>query len=463
MGSLSASLNIAVQSMQAEQTAIQTTTNNIANVNTPGYSRQVANFDDNPPVQVGDLTLGSGVDISQVTSLRDSILDLRVNQETQQQGALNSFISAGQQIQSLFNETSGSGLQSSLTAFFNSLSALSTNPSDLNTRQGVLTAAQNLASSFNQASNNLSTIQQSEDLAVTQSVNQINTLTAQIASVNTQVSAATISGQNPGPFVDERQQLINQLSNLVDVSSIDAGDGSLTLTTSSGAPLVVGGQSFQLSTQTNPATGVQDVYSQGSDITSKLTGGELAGQIQIRDQEIPSVLSSLDSLASGLATAVNTQNAQGFDLNGDAGGNIFAAPPAGGTGAAGSMAITMTDPSLIAASGGPAPGSAGDNTNANALLAIQNQTIVNGQTPLNAYTNLVFKIGNDVSTAQSNQQSGSLVLQQLQNLQAGVSGVDVNEESANLIRFQSAYQASAQLSGIIDELMQTTINMVPVT
>jgi flagellar hook-associated protein 1 len=463
MGSLSASLNIAVQSLQAEQTAIQTTTNNIANVNTPGYSRQVADFEDTPPVQFGDLTLGSGVQINQITSLRDSILDLRVNQETQQQGALNSFISAGQQIQSLFNETSGTGLQSSITAFFNSLSALSANPSDQNTRQGVLTAAQNLASAFKQTSTNLSSIQQSADLSVTQSVNQINTLTSQIAAVNVQVAAATGAGQNPGPFIDQRQQLINQLSNLVDVSSIDAGNGSLTLTTTSGAPLVVGGQSFQLSTQTNPATGFQDVYSQGTDITSNITGGELAGQIQTRDQEIPYVLSSLDSLASNLATAVNTQNAQGFDLNGNAGGNIFVPPPAGGAGAASSLAVAITDPSLIAASGGPAPGSSGDNTNANALLAIQNQAIVNGQTPINAYSNLVFKIGNDVSTAESNQQSGSAVLQQLQNLQQGVSGVDVNEESANLIRFQSAYQASAQVSGIIDQLMQITINMVPVS
>jgi len=461
MGSLSASLNISLQSLQAEQTAIQTTSNNIANVNTPGYSRQAANFDDNPPVTIGTLTLGSGVHISQVTSLRDSILDLRVNQETSQQGALNSFISAGQQIQSLFNEPSGSGLQSSLSSFFNSLSALSANPSDQNTRQGVLTAAQNLASSFHQASNNLTTIQRSQDLAVTQSVNQINTLTAQIASVNTQVAAATGAGQNPGPFIDQRQQLINQLSNLVDISSIDAGNGSLTLTTSSGAPLVVGGQSYQLTTQTNPATGFQDVYSQGADITTSITGGQLAGQIQIRDQQIPSILSSLDSLASNLATAVNTQNQQGYDLNGNVGGNIFVPPPAGGVGAANSLAVAITDPSLIAASGGPGPGSPGDNTNANALLAIQNQAIVNGQTPLNAYSSLVFNIGNSVSTAQANQQSGGLVLQQLQNLQAGVSGVDINEESANLVRFQAAYQASAQVSGIIDQLMQITINMIP--
>lgn len=462
MGSLSASLNISLQSLETEQTAIQTTTNNIANANTPGYSRQVANFDDNVPVQIGNLTFGTGVHISQITSLRDAVLDLRVNQETQQQGSLNAFISGGQQIQALFNETAGSGLQSNLSAFFNSLSSLSANPSDLNSRQAVLTAAQNLASSFNQTSKNLSAIQFSQDLGVTQSVSQINALTSQIAAVNKQVAAAIGVGQNPGPFVDQRQQLINKLSNLVDVSSIAAGDGTVTLTTTSGAPLVVGGQSYQLTTSTNPATSFQDVFSQGTDITKSITAGQLAGQIQLRDQEIPSVQNSLDSLASGLATAVNTQNGLGFDLNGNPGGNIFVPPPAGGAGAAQSLAVAITNGSQIAASGGPAPGSPGDNTNANALLAIQNQTIINGQTPLNAYSDLVFRIGNDMSTAQSNEQSGSLVLQQLQDLQGGVSGVDINEESANLVRFQAAYQASAQISGIIDQLMQVTINMVPV-
>jgi flagellar hook-associated protein 1 FlgK len=460
MGSLSTSLNIATSSLLAEEGAIETTTNNIANVNTPGYSRQRPNLEENPPVEFGTLTLGTGVNLSGVTSLRDSILDLRVNQETQQQGQLNSFISGGQQIQALFNETNGAGLQSPLTAFFSSLSSLSANPSDLNVRQSVITAAQNLANAFNQTSNSLTTQQRNTDLSVTQSVNQINTLTSQIAAVNTQVTAASAVGQNPGPFIDQRQQLINQLSNLIDVSQIDAGNGSLTLTTSSGAVLVVGGQNFQLTTAPDASTGLQHIFSQGADITSKITGGQLAGQLQIRDQEIPAIQSSLDTLASGLANAVNTQNAAGFDLNGAAGGNIFNPPPAGGVGAASSLSVAITDPKKIAASAGPAPGSPGDNTNANALLAIQNQNIAGGETPLNYYSNLVFKVGNDVSTAQTNQQSGSLVLQQIQNLQGGVSGVDINEEAANLVRYQNAYSASAQVAATIDSLMQTTINMV---
>ncbi len=165
-------------------------------------SRQRPDLEETPPIQIGRLTFGTGVQLRQVVSLRDLILDLRVNQETQQQGKLEGFLGSAQQIQSFFNETAGTGLQTNLTAFFNSLSQLATNPSDLNVRQAVLTAAQNLSTSFNQASRNLSSLQTSANLNVSQSVSQINTLTAQIATVNAQISAAQSANRNPGPFVD---------------------------------------------------------------------------------------------------------------------------------------------------------------------------------------------------------------------------------------------------------------------
>jgi flagellar hook-associated protein 1 FlgK len=138
----------------------------------------------------------------------------------------------------------------------------------------------------------------------------------------------------------------------MDVSSIDAGNGSLTLTTNNGAPLVVGGQSFALTSQADPTTGLQHIFSQGSDITSKIASGQLAGQLQIRDQEIPAIQTSLDALAAGLANSVNAQHQAGFDLNGAAGGNCFVPPPATGVGAAAGLAVAITDPSKIAASEG---------------------------------------------------------------------------------------------------------------
>jgi flagellar hook-associated protein 1 FlgK len=444
-----------VTHLQAGLRGLSSTSNNIANVNTPNFSRQRPDLEETSPVQIGGLTFGTGVQLKQVVSLRDSILDLRVNQETQQQGQLEGFLGPAQQIQSIFNETAGAGLQTNITAFFNSLSQLSTSPSDPNTRQAVLSTARNLATSFNQASVNLSNLQSSVNLSVTQSVSQINTLATQIAGVNAQASAAVTSGNNPGPFIDQRQQLLNQLSNLVGISEINAGNGSLTITTTNGAPLVVGGQSFQLTTQTN-ASGFQDILSQGTKITAQITGGELAGQLQIRDQEIPAVQNSLDTLAFNLSSAVNTQHRAGFDLNGNAGGNLFT-PLAGVGGAANQISVAITDPKLVAAS---RDGTAGDNSNAKSLLALENQNIIVGEKPLDFYGNLVFKLGNDVSNAQSNQQAGSQVLNQIQNLQGGISNVDINEESANLIRFQNAYEASARVVTVINTLLDATIGLV---
>jgi flagellar hook-associated protein 1 FlgK len=456
MSSLSSSLGIAVRSLLAEQGALETTSNNIANVNTPGYAKQRPDLVEAPTVQLGSLVFGTGVQLQQITSLRDSILELRLHQETQQQGKLDAFIGSSQQIQSLLNEAAGNGLQAPLTAFFNSLSQLATNPSDMNLRQGVLTAAKNLAGAFNQTATNLVTLQSNVDRSVVQSVNGINDLTAKIAQVNAQVSAAVGSGQNAGAFIDQRDLLIRQLSAQVDVSVIDAGKGSITLTTSSGAPLVVGNQSFTLTTATDATTGFQHVFSQGQDITAKITRGALAGQLQTRDTEIPSVLTGLDTLAAGLANSVNAQHQAGFDLNGAAGGNFFVPPPAGGVGAAAALQVALTDPAKIAASG---TGAAGDNTNINAINALQSQAIAGGKTPMDFYAGVVFNVGNDLATAQSAQQTQGLVLQQLQNMRGAVSGVSLDEEAANLIRFQRAFQAAGQVASVVNQLFDVAINL----
>jgi len=443
--------------MLADEAALSTTSNNIANANTPGYSRETANFAEAPPVQWGGQLYGTGVELTGITSQQSGVLQQLLNQDTQQQSQYNSFLTTMQQVQTLFNETSGSGLQSSITAFFNSLQQLSTDPSNTMYRQAVLTSAQNMAQNFNSASASLATLQQNADTSVTQSVNQINSLLPQIAQLNSQVSEAQSTGQNAGAFLDQRNQLITQLSGLINVSEIDAGNGNITLTTANGAPLVVGNKSFQLTTQPDSATGFQEVYSQGNNITSTISGGALGGALQARDTTIPSIISSLDSLASNLETSFNSVNQAGFDLNGNPGGNFFVPPPAGGTGAAATMSVAITDPAQIAAS---LNGTAGDNSNVNAMLALQNQAIVNGQTPLNAYSNLVFQIGNDVSTAQSEQQGAQASIQQVQNQIGSVSGVSINEEAANLIQYQQAYQAAAQVASVIQSLTSTVITMV---
>lgn len=456
MGTLSSSLSIAVGAMETDQAALSTTANNIANANTPGYTRQTANLAEVAPVSYGGLIVGDGVQLQKVVSQRSSLLETQLDQETQQQGKYNALLGSMQQVQALFNETSGTGLQSSISNFFNSVQQLSNNPSNTSLRAGVLTAAQNLAQNFHSTASNLVSLQRNADLSVGQTVTQINTLTAQIAQLNGEVTNATQTGQNPGMFIDQRDQLINQLSGLVDVSEISAGNNGLTLTTTGGANLVVGNQSFNLTSQADPVTGFQRVYSQGSDITSSITGGSLGGDIQARDSAIPSVLSSLDSLAANLGNSLNSVNKSGTDLNGNPGGNLFVPPPANGQGAASQMAVAITDPAKIAAS---LDGSSGDNSNLTAMLSLQNQAIVQGQTPMNAYSSLIFNIGNQVSTAQSETQSSQTLSQQIQNQIGSISGVSINEEAANLVQFQQAYQAAAQVASVINSLTSTAINL----
>ncbi len=326
-------------------------------------------------------------------------------------------------------------------------------------RQGVLTAAGDMAQAFNNVAGSLQQQQTSLDLNVTQDVQQVNVLTGQIAGLNNQISQLQGTNQDPSALLDQRNVLIGQLSGLIDVSSFQSDNG-LTLTTSNGTALVVGSQSFALTTQTN-TSGMQDIYSQGNDITSDLTSGALAGLIQARDQTIPSLQSGLDTLAAGLSNDLNTANQQGYDLNGNAGGNLFTPPPASGQGAAASMQVAITDPSLIAASSDPnSPASNGNLTN---LSAVQNEAIANSQSPADYYGNLVFQVGNDVSNSSTQASASQAILTQLQDQLGSISGVSLNEEAANMVQYQNAFNAAAEVVTTINDMLYTVINMGTLT
>jgi flagellar hook-associated protein 1 FlgK len=453
MSGLNASLATALSGLITEQGALQTTTNNVSNVNTPGYSRQEPVLVASDPVVVNPLTFGTGVTLQNVESIRDPILESRIQQETQTQGQYSSLAQALQQTQIDFTSNTGD-IGSAISSFFDSVNQLSTNPADLSLRQGTLTAAGNVATSFNTAANNLTQQRTNLDLSVVQTVGQINQFSQQIARLNGLVGNLQNVGENAGTFIDQRTQLIDQLSALTDVSVIPS-DNTLTLTTANGVPLVTGQQSFQLQTQTNSA-GLHDVYSQGTNITGTITSGQLGGTIQARDRQIPAFQTQLDTLAAGLANAVNTVQAGGFDLNGVAGTNLFTPPPVSGVGAAASLSVALTNPALIAASSDGTPGS---NGNAEVLYALRNQAVISSQTPTAYYSGIVFNVGNETANANAEQNASALVLQQLNDQRASISGVSLDQEAANLVRYQQAYSASAQVISAINSMMQTVINM----
>ncbi len=451
MGSLNSAMWIAAHALDVNQGALDVTTNNIANANTPGYSREVVDLSEGTPVEIGNLTFGTGVNLQQVQSVRNQVLTLQIAEQTTQQSGAQTQLNSLQQVQALFADPT-QGIGTNLTAFFNSLSQLSTDPTNGAQRSAVITAAQNLATSFNQTAQSLTSNQATLNQSVSNTVNQINGLTKQIAQINAQVGQMQQLGKDPGALLDQENQLINQLSQLTNVSETQTQQG-LTLTTGNGTALVVGNQSYALQVGSG-TNGMQDVFSQGQDITSTIQGGALGGTIQVRDQDIPGLMTQLNTLASQFADGINAAQAKGFDLNGNPGQPLFSYNAAG---AASSFAVATTDPNAIAASSDGTPGSDGNIAN---LMAVETQPLPSGQTPTDSYATLVAQSGTFASQAQAEVTATTTSLNQLNDQLGSISGVSINEETANLLNYQNAFGAAARVVSTINQLTATVLNMM---
>jgi flagellar hook-associated protein 1 FlgK len=453
MATLSSALSSAVQSLNADTGALQITNNNIANANTPGYSREVPVFEEAAPTDEGNSSVDNGVVLEGFQSVRDQLVSSQIQQETQAQGSANAQLASLQQIQPTFT-TSTQDIGTETSALFASISSLSTDPTSSASRESVLTAGQNLAQAFNTASSTLTSQQAGLNTQVTQDVSQINQITQQIAALNPQIAQLTATGQDGGTLQDQQNQLVLSLSALTNVSVTQTAEGE-TLTTGNGTPLVEGSQSFALQTAPNSA-GMQQVLDQNRDnITASVTGGDLGGSIQTRDQTIPGLLTSLNTLANQFGTAFNAAQAKGFNQNGTAGGNFFNVPSTI-AGSAADISMAITNPTQIAAS---SDGSAGSNGNLANLTAVQTTALPAGQTPGDAYAGLVFQVGSLTSnaTAESNATTASLL--QLNDQLSSESGVSIDEESTNLITYQTAYEAAARVVTTIQAMFTVAVAM----
>jgi flagellar hook-associated protein 1 FlgK len=454
MGGLNTSLLVGMQALDATQAALEATSNNIANANTPGYTREIAQFSENTETNTDGQVSGGGVTLDGLQSVRDELLNLQIQQQTSLQSSADTQSSALQQIQSSFSSSSGNDISSELAAFSSSLSQLSANPTSSAVQQGVLSAGQNLANAFNSTANALTSAQSYADGQVTQTVAQINSLTSQIAQLNSQLSQSATASNGGGTIEDQRDELVQQLSALTGISVTQSSDGE-TITTGNGTPLVMGGQSFTLQT-TAGSDGMQQVLdSNGNNITASIQGGTLGGAIQVRDQTVPGFLAQLNTLASQFATAFNDAQKKGFDSTGKAGQDFFTVP-ANPADAASGITVAISNPSLIAIS---SDGSAGSNGNIANLSATLTNVLPSGQTPAASYASLVYQVGNAASNASAESTAIGLNLQQLTNQQGSVSAVSTDEETTNLIRFQTAYEAAARIVSTIQQLSTVTLDM----
>ncbi|MGA3185666.1 MAG: flagellar hook-associated protein FlgK [Bryobacteraceae bacterium] len=453
MGLLTTLLN-ASQALDVYGQEFNTIQNNIANQNTPGYAEQSVTLvaDSFNPSEA----LYGGISTGPMDSTRSPYLEQAVQTQTTLLGTAEQQVSDLTPLQSMFDLSSTTGISGSLDSFFNSASALSVSPNDAVARQNVITQAQTVATSFNQAASGISTASGNIEQETSDSLASINQIAGDLASINN--DAGNASGTTDAGLSAQQNADLENLSEIANFTVVPTTNGQINVYLGGQTPLVMGNQAFNVSANfSTPQTVIQD--SVGNNITSQITGGQLGAQIQENNTTLPGYMSSLNSLAKSFADTVNTTLSGGVDANGNAPTTNLFTYNSSAT-AAYTLAVTpgFTGSQIAAASAS----SPGGNGNALALANLSTASDDNGFTFTEAFGNLGQTVGTDVSTATNNQTEQQNLVTQAQAQRAAVSGVSLNTEAAKLLEFQESYTAVAKVVTTLNSLTDALMNMMPV-
>ncbi len=449
-------LNIAKDSLLSHQTAINLTGTNIANANTPGYSRQRAAFS----------TLVQSVEIAGIERIYDQFLGVQLNEQANDLGDSEAKKDALGRIEMTFNETDGGGINELLNKFWGAWENLSANPSGQAERQTLVSVSQSLTSMFRSYSSELLSAQDDANTRIPVLVNQVNDYASDIADINTRISlAGTDNTDNPAlnSLRDKRANLLSELAEIVDFHSVKDSKDAISVFLSNGMPLVEGGQTWELDVVTEDQTSFHNIiFKDDPDkviINSSITKGRLAAFLEIRDTTAKGYMDSLDELAKTLVSEVNAQHKLGYDMSQNLGGDFFVFDT--GVEEARYMKVSadiIADINKIAAS----ETVNGDGGNAVSMNTIKDELAMNaGKSTFSSYySSLVAQVGQDVAYVNRSFDHHTNLMRQLTNRREGISGVSIDEEMMNLIRYQTGYNASARLFSAAQELADTLMNLV---
>lgn len=456
MSGLFDSLSVVSNSLNAQRLGMDLVGQNLANVNTPGYSKRTVALAEVPSTDAN--SAGRGVTVSEIRSTRDGLIAGRLTQE-QPGMSMDSTVGDALSVAESSLGQSGSSLDAALQQFFSAFSSLAENPSSPELRDGVARQSQSLVQMFHDISDRLATVGADADHAIAGSVDEVNRLSTQVAQYNAAIMTA--NGRDVSSMVDARDVALQNLAKLADINTAQRSDGAIDVAIGRGRALVIGGDTLALSTADEAATGHTLVMLGGDDISADIHSGKIAGQMAVRDHYIPDYLSKLDSLAYDFGSAVNDLHTSGTDANGNAGEDFFGLPGAA-AGAASSISINadiLADPQLIAAS---STGAVGDNGVARQIASLRDARVLNGgtATAANVWGNLVYAIGADVASATASKNGRQAVVDQLSRLRDAGAGVNIDEEAASLMKFQRAYEANARFFSSVDKSIDILMGMV---
>jgi flagellar hook-associated protein 1 len=566
-------LDIGITGLRAAQQELDTAAHNVANANTPGYSRQRVRLVEAPPYTFPAFNrtglpgqIGSGVSTQSITRVRDNFLDLQVQAQTSLQGEWSTRQQQLSKIESIFPEPSDSGLGSVISKYYSAWQDVAGDPSSTAARTTLTEQAASLALELNRDSTQLSAVGTGINQQVTQQVATLNDLASQLANLNGQIQRVTITGENANDLQDQREQLLEQVSAIVPTTVMTQQDGTMTVLVG-GVDLVSNVQARKIVASTDPAGNVTPTWADGSSLS--LPSGQMKALMDVRNVDLAGYKTQLNSLAQGIADSTNALHERGTDANGNLGQALFTYYPGNAAATLGVNAAILANPQLVAAAAGP--NTPGDGSVAGLIADLQNarsysagvagtdvvggmdlttgttarlytvssdsavaqaytfssaapgtltltgadgsfQTInvadmaANGaqllnfdklgiklsvgtgaspksaadlitdlttpgkntlvaaslyspsQTTTDFYAGLVGKIGTASAQATEMSSNQQLVVDQLTTQVAQTSGVSLDEEATDMIKFQHAYQASARVITTMDEMLNTLIN-----
>lgn len=438
-------INIAFSGIQAAQAGMSVTSMNIANMLTPGYSRQgIVQLSVGPLGDTG-LTAGNGV---QVASIRRISSQYLIHQVWQTSSRASYYEMGGQYLSSLEKviSTDSTSLGTGLDEFFASLSALTTQPENLANRQALLNQANTLATRFNNMNDFIEGQKNSVNTQREAVVEQMNTLSAGIADYNTKIAQMEATGANSSALKDQRDELVRQLSSLADVKVTEDGNGAYTVSMQGGQPLVSGGVAGKVSIDID-ATGqpVLNLNFANSKFTlSPSAGGELGALYDYETGTLKQMQESIKGLAEAMSTLFNEQLAKGFDLNGQQGKPLFIFDP---TSTTGMLKVADLKPEEIALS--DSPDDHGNGNNLQQLLELKNtQTDINGLGTMSLNDGaaaIISAVGIASKKNTTEMEAAQAVRDQAQLQRDNLSAVNQDEEAVNLQVYMQAYQANVKV------------------
>jgi flagellar hook-associated protein 1 len=460
--SISSLLVTARDTLLVNQMAIDITGSNVANMGTPGYTRQRPALQSVGGIDSGSLGSQLSVTVDRIDRIYDRYIESQLGEQYQNSGYSDAMLQGLNNIQLILDDSQGGGLNDQLNKFWSAWDTLSNNPDGIVERSALVSAAENLCGTVTSYKSDLDSVSADMSLNISDIVSQINSKVSEISDLNAQITGIAGDRGEKNALLDKQAQALKELRSMVNVATLENADGSINVYLSNGDPLVQGSESHSLSVEVD-ANGQSNIYSDNmahAPINSLLTGGKLGAYIELQDNVIPAYISDINEFASALADSVNDLHRTGFDADKNTGLDFFTidADPEKAAATISVNSAIVADTSRIAASASVTQ----DGEMASRIAAVRDEMTMNGNTStLNSFLSaMVGRIGQQAASAKMDNDHQTAMLNNLTNQRESISGVSIDEEMINLIKYQMGYNAAGKLVRTTTDMLETLMSLL---